>query len=161
MAFEIERKFLINNLPDDIQQFPHKDIIQWYFNDPSTGKSIRVRHIWDEYKITRKKWYGLVREEIEVDIPREEFDQFWLQVENHFIEKTRYFIPYNETTIEVDVYKNLHGFKTAEVEFKTKRDAKKFTAPEWFGEELTTTREATNSYIANYWLSDELIAMIS
>ncbi len=92
MAFEIERKFLIKEIPMDIEQFPHKNIIQGYFNDPTTGKSIRVRHIGNEYKVTRKKGHGLVREEIEADISKEEFDQFWFQVENHFIEKTRYYI---------------------------------------------------------------------
>lgn len=144
----------------DIEQFPHKDIIQWYLNDATTGKSIRVRHIGDEYKITRKKWNGLVREEIETDITKEEFDQLRFQVENHFLEKTRYFIPYENITIELDIYKNLEWLQTAEVEFWNKRDAKKFIAPEWFGEELTTMREATNSYIANHGLSDELIALI-
>jgi len=160
MALEIERKFLIQQIPLDIEQFPHTDIIQWYLNDSTTGKSIRVRHIGDEYKITRKKWNGLVREEIETNITKEEFDQLRFQVENHFLEKTRYFIPYEHSTIELDVYKNLEWLQTAEVEFCSKRDAKKFIAPAWFGEELTTMREATNSYIANHGLSDELIALI-
>jgi len=160
MALEIERKFLVKTLPADIGNFPHKEIIQWYFNDPTTGKSIRVRHIWDAYKITRKKWYGLVREEIEVDITKEEFDQFRFQVENHFLEKTRYDIPYQWLIIELDIYKNLQWLKTAEVEFKTKRDAKNFVTPEWFDEELTNMREATNGYIANHGLSDELINLM-
>jgi len=161
MAAEIERKFLIKEIPMDIEQFPHQEIIQWYFNDPSTGKSIRVRHIWDAYKVTKKKWYGLVREEIEVTITKEEFDQLRFQVENHFLEKTRYNIPYEWLTIELDVYKNLQGLKTAEVEFASKRDAKKFIAPERFGEELTTMRQATNAYIANHGLSDELIWLLT
>ncbi len=144
----------------DIEQFPHKEIIQWYFNDPSTGKSVRVRHIWDEYKVTRKKWHGLVRDEIEVDITKEEFEQLRFQVENHFLEKTRYYIPYNGVTIELDIYKNLQGLKVAEVEFGSKRDAKKFENPERFGEELTRMREATNAYIANYGLADELIGLL-
>jgi adenylate cyclase len=160
MALEIERKFLVKELPMDIGQFSHQEIIQWYFNDPSTGKSIRVRRIWDAYKITRKKWQGLVREESEVNITKQEFEQFRFQVENHFVEKTRYEIPYNGLKIELDVYKNLHGFKTAEVEFGSKRDAKKFETPERFGEELTRMREATNGYIANHGISDELISMI-
>lgn len=160
MAFEIERKFLIKKIPNDIEQFPHKEILQWYFNDPTTGKSIRIRHIWEEYKVTKKKWHGLVREEIEDTISKEEFDQLRFQVENHFLEKTRYYIPYEWLTIELDVYKNLQGLKTAEVEFTSKRDAKKFVAPEWFGEELTRMREATNAYIANHWLSDELLMLI-
>lgn len=160
MALEIERKFLVKDIPMDIEQFPHKEIIQGYFNDPSTGKSIRVRHIWDEYKVTRKKWYGLVREEIEANISKEEFDQLRFQVENHFLEKTRYELPYDGLTIELDVYKNLQWLKTAEVEFASKRDAKKFIVPERFGEELTRMREATNSYIANHGLADELIELL-
>ena len=161
MALEIERKFLIKTIPMDIQQFPHQEIIQWYLSDPTTGKSIRVRHIGDAYKITKKKWHGLIREEIEVDIDKQEFDQLRFQVENHFIEKTRYNIPHNGVVIELDIYKNLNGLKTAEVEFISKRDAKKFIPPEWFGEELTRMREATNAYIANHGLSDELLWMVA
>lgn len=160
MAFEIERKFLVKEIPMDIQQFPHKEIVQWYFNDPSTGKSIRVRHIGDEYKVTKKKWHGLVRDEIEVNITKEEFDQLRFQVENHFLEKTRYYIPYQGVTIELDIYKNLEGLKVAEVEFGSKRDAKKFENPAWFGEELTRMREATNAYIANHGLGDELLGLM-
>jgi CYTH domain-containing protein len=48
-----------------------------------------------------------VREEIEATISKEEFDQLWFQVEHHFLEKTRYNIPYEGLTIELDVYKNL------------------------------------------------------
>jgi hypothetical protein len=46
------------------------------------------------------------------------------------------------------------------VEFASKRDAKKFIVPERFGEELTRMREATNSYIANHGLADELIELL-
>lgn len=160
MWFEIERKFLIKTIPIDIEKFPHQEIIQWYFNDPTTGKSIRVRHIWEAYKVTRKKWHGLVREEIEADITKWEFDQLRFQVDNHFLEKTRYELPYEWLIIQLDIYKNLQGLKTAEVEFASKRDAKKFIAPERFGEELTRMREASNGYIANHWLSDELIWLL-
>ena len=160
MVAEIERKFLIKTLPMNIDEYSHKEIIQWFLNDPTTGKSIRVRHIWDAYKVTRKKWHGLVREELEVDISKEEFDQLWFQVENHFIEKTRYELPYKGLMIELDVYKNLQGLKTAEVEFPSKRDAKKFIIPERFGEELTNMREATNAYIANHGLSDNLLELM-
>ena len=161
MALEIERKFLVKQPPAGFEQFPHKEIIQWYLSDPSTGKSIRVRKIWDEYKVTKKKWSGMIRDEIEVTIPKEEFDQLRFQVENHFLEKTRYYIPYEWMTIHFDVYKNLQWLKTAEVEFKTKRDAKKFVKPERFGEDLTMVREATNAYIANHWLSEELMGMLA
>ena len=160
MALEIERKFLVKHPPAWYEQFPHKEILQGYFNDPTTGKSVRVRKIGDEYKVTRKKGHGLVREEIEVSIAKEEFDQLRFQVENHFLEKTRWYIPYEWHTIEFDVFKNLQGLMFAEVEFKTKRDAKKFVKPDRFGEELTMMREAGNWYIANHGLSDELLWLL-
>lgn len=160
MALEIERKFLVKHPPSWYEQFPHKEIMQWYFSDPTTGKGIRVRKIGDEYKVTRKKWHGLIRDEIEVTISNEEFNDLRFKVENHFIEKTRYYIPYEWLTIELDVYKNLQGLITAEVEFKTKRNAKKFILPEWFADELTMIREAANSYIAKHWLDGELLGLL-
>ena len=44
---------------------------------------------------------------METDITKAEFDQLWFQVENHFIEKTRYELPYDGLVIELDIYKNL------------------------------------------------------
>jgi len=160
MALEIERKFLVKEAPLWYEQFPHKEIIQWYLTDPSTGKSIRVRKIDNEYKMTRKKWSGLVRDEIESSLTKDEFDQLWRDVEHHFLEKTRYYIPYEDVTIELDIYKNLNGLMTAEVEFKTKRDAKKFVKPQWFGEDLTMVREANNAYIAKHGVDGELLTML-
>ena len=160
MALEIERKFLVKQPPVWYEQFPHKEILQWYFNDPTTGKSIRVRKIWEEYKLTKKKGHGIIRDEIEVTISKQEFDDLRRLVENHFLEKTRYYIPNEGVTIELDIYKNLQGLKVAEVEFKTKRDAKKFIKPERFREDLTMTREATNAYLANHGLSEELLWLL-
>jgi len=156
MALEIERKFLVKQPPAWYQQFPHKEIIQWYLTDPSTGKSIRVRKIDNEYKVTKKRGSWLVREEIETSISKEEFDQLWIEVDNRFLEKTRYYIPYQWYTIEFDVYKNLNGLLTAEVEFTNKRDAKKFEQPERFDEDITMMREASNAYIATHGIDGEL-----
>jgi len=156
MALEIERKFLVKQAPDWYEQFPHQEIMQWYLTDPSTGKSIRVRKTDTTYKVTKKRGSGLVRDEIETTITKEEFDQLWMEVDNRFLEKTRYHIPYQWYTIDFDIYKNLNGLMTAEVEFKSKRDAKQFVAPDRFGEDLTMMREASNSYIATHGIDGEL-----
>jgi len=49
---------------------------------------------------------------------------------------------------------------TAEVEFKTKRDAKKFIKPDRFGEDLTRIRESTNRYIAEHGLDGEMLSLL-
>lgn len=36
----------------------------------------------------------MIRDEIEVEITPQEFNDLRRQVENHFLEKTRYYIPY-------------------------------------------------------------------
>lgn len=49
---------------------------------------------------------------------------------------------------------------TAEVEFSTKRDAKKFITPDRFDEDLTMMREASNAYIATHGIDGELLTLI-
>jgi CYTH domain-containing protein len=53
MALEIERKFLIKNIPFDITKFPHREIMQGYFLN-SENKEIRLRKKGSNYFKTRK-----------------------------------------------------------------------------------------------------------
>ncbi len=49
---EIERKFLVKSLPEDINSFPHKQISQGYISD--INPSIRIRQLDDKYILTIK-----------------------------------------------------------------------------------------------------------
>ena len=65
------------------------------------------------------------------------------------ITKTRYFIPYDKYTIELDVF---HGVMEplimAEVEFSTEEEADGFVPPDWFGEEVTFDKKYHNVNMA-------------
>lgn len=150
MALEIERKFLITDIPFVPASYPHKEIMQGYFLDEGE-KVVRLRKKGNDYFLTRKRGHGLSREEHEEELSASLFEELRNNIDDRYLEKTRYEIPYQGATIELDVYKGkLHGLIVAEVEFTSEKDAKSFTPPERFGKELTEVREASNAYLAKY-----------
>jgi len=154
---EIERKFLIKHISFPLDEYPHKDILQGYFRDKAMDKQMRLRKKGDTYYITHKTWEWLIREEIENEITKEEFDEQWKLVGERFLQKTRYHIPYWDYTIELDVFKDdLQWLIFAEVEFPSEQAAHEFVVPEWFDEELTYNEEAKNGYLAKHGIGNSL-----
>ncbi|MEI3162374.1 MAG: CYTH domain-containing protein [Lachnospirales bacterium] len=147
--YEIERKFLIKNLPDNIENFTKHEIKQGYI---STNPTIRVRQ-WDENYILTVKGSGTMKKiEYELDLTKEQFDNLWKKVEGNTIEKTRYIIPIeNNLKAELDIYKGfLAGFMNVEVEFLSTKDAILFNCPDWFGQEVTQDRRYSNASLAKF-----------
>lgn len=153
---EIERKFLIKNLPENLEAFPKFEIVQWYIKDEEWNKC-RIRKKWEKYYKTYKKWTWLVREEIETEINQSEFETQRTSVGERFLTKTRYEIPYGKYKIELDIFKDkLQWLIYAEVEFPSAEEAQDFVVPLWFGIELTEIKEASNGYLAKHWISERL-----
>ena len=67
---EIERKFLINTLPDGLNRYPSDTIRQAYI---STDPVIRVRQKSNDYILTIKSQGLLAREETELPLSEESF----------------------------------------------------------------------------------------
>lgn len=150
--FEIERKFLIKQLPEDISKYPSKKITQWYFKDQNT-KTVRIRKVSmkgkTEYFQTIKKWHWLIRKEDEISLRKKDFDTIRKKVGNRYLNKTRYVIPYKWKKIEVDLYGwKLKWLITADVEFKTPLESRRFIVPKWFDKEVTEERKFTNASLA-------------
>ena len=115
MSKEIEKKFLLTNLPSGIGE--KTKILQGYLSvgDPE----VRVRSKGDKFFLTRKGGEGLVREEEEYEISRQVFDILWSLTENARIEKTRYEITGGDgLTWEIDEFHSAHtkGLFLAEIE---------------------------------------------
>lgn len=150
--FEIERKFLIKKLPQNITKHPSKKIIQWYFKDKD-DKKIRLRKVISkwliEYFQTIKQWHGLIRKELEEKISKETFEKLWKKVWNRYLEKTRYVLPYKKQKIELDIYQGkLNWLITSEIEFKNPLESRKFIVPKRFDKELTGDRKYSNASLA-------------
>ena len=142
---EIERKFLVGELPN-LDGVKSSEIVQGYV---SFSPEIRVRQLNDKYYRTEKGEGMVVREENEWEISKEEAEKMFKEVKTNLIEKTRYYIPYNKFTIELDVYKGIFkGLIVAEVEFESIEEAKNFAPPDWFLEDVSEKREYRNKILA-------------
>ncbi|PJA97109.1 MAG: adenylate cyclase [Ignavibacteriales bacterium CG_4_9_14_3_um_filter_34_10] len=148
---EIEKKFLVKELPIDINKFQNKEITQGYISEPSADITIRIRKYGDKYFKTLKKKGFESRLENEVEISRNSFEAEWYLTEGKRIRKFRYLIPYKNRTIELDIFKDqLDGLIIAEVEFNSLEDSKNFIPPAWFGIEVTTNPKFSNSNLAKF-----------
>ncbi len=148
---EIERKFLLDNIPSWIKANSHIRIEQAYLM-VSPNKEIRLRKEGSKRILTIKNGKGLIREEFETELHKSEFDELWNSVRKNFsIVKTRYFIFENGKTIDVDVFSGpLLGLAVVEVEFNSKKEAEGFKLPYWFGKEVTFEEKYKDK---NLWIS--------
>ena len=149
---EIERKFLVNksDIPYNLlKDYLKKQIVQYYLSfDPE----IRIRKIYYPYThrsiyvITKKNGKGLSRQEIEIDISKEEYLKL-KKLSEAKIEKIRYCIIYKDLILELDFYSNI-PLITIEIEFDTIKEAKQFKPLKWFGKEITEDEKYKNKNLA-------------
>ena len=155
MNKEIERKYTIKYLPDDIFIEKIENIEQVYiYHDKNT--LIRIRKIESKMKDKKQslnyiytvKTKGDIKYEnscnvaqkyeIESNITKEYYEELLPRRISNKITKTRLVVPIqNNLKVEIDIYYDyLEDFLTAEVEFPNEEDANKFNKPDWLGEEL-------------------------
>ena len=155
---EIEHKYLIKKLPENLDDFKKKEIEQGYLN---RNPVLRIRKSNDKYIFTYKmkkdlkeKNAPIVNEEIEAPLTREAYEHLKGKVDGHLITKTRYIIPFKsdgkEYKIELDVFHGrLEGLVFAEVEFASVEEANNFRKPEWFGEEVSSDKRYRNGFLTD------------
>ncbi len=142
---EIERKFTIKKVPD-LSAFSFLKIEQAYLN---INPVVRIRRQNEEYYLTYKGKGMMAREEYNLPLNKESFYHLLDKVDGQIIKKTRYLIPFENDTIELDVFEgSLKPLIIAEVEFKSERDAYEFTPPEWFDQDVTMDYRYHNSYLS-------------
>ena len=147
---EIERKFLIREMPADLTSRPHADISQGYLVSLDDGLQVRLRKTGERYSLTYKRGMGNVREEREVELTVEQFAVLWPATDGKRLVKTRYEIPFGEYVVEIDVYHEKHeGLVVAEVEFDEENEAKNFQPPDWLGEDVTGDPRYSNQLLAS------------
>jgi adenylate cyclase len=148
---EIERKFLVKKIPDNLDTYEKIDMTQGYLN---TDPVVRVRKENDDYVLTYKGSGLLSHSEYNLPLNKEAFEHLLKKCDGIIISKSRYKIPIeNNLTAELDIFKgDLDSLKLVEVEFDSVEEANNFTPPEWFGEDVTTDGRYHNSYISKYGL---------
>lgn len=144
MSVEIERKFLVKTLPETLKKYKSEKISQGYLV-ALEDIEVRIRKKSNEFYLTVKSGGDLKRKETEVELQEEQFNTLWPLTEYKRIEKKRYYIPYKNHTIELDIYTGLlKGLIVAEVEFQSEVESEQFNTPNWFGEEITADKRYKN-----------------
>lgn len=143
---EIERKFLVSEIPENLASYPHCEIEQAYLNEVPV---LRIRKKDDAYILTYKSKGMMIRQEEEMPLTKEAYQHLLTKADGRVIEKTRYMIPYKEHTIELDVFHGcMEPLVMAEVEFESEEAANAFVKPEWFTDEVTYDRRYHNVNMA-------------
>jgi adenylate cyclase len=153
---ERERRYLVDALPTPEADLPSPQrIVQGYL---TTGRvTVRVRRLDSDHILTIKTGSGRNRVEIERFLAAEEFDALWSEATELRIEKRRHRIALDGGLVaELDLFDGvLAGRRIVEVEFADDASADAFTAPCWFGREVTDDNRYTNSSLAKHGWPDE------
>jgi CYTH domain-containing protein len=137
MAVEIERKFLVR---DDSwrSQVTRQQNIRDGLIARVDGRKVRVR-ICDQHATlaVKSKTDGLANAEFEYEIPLADAEEMMAyHCFRSGLAKTRYYVPHDDRTWQVDVYKGiLAGVVLAEVELPS--ETTQPTLPPWVGQEVT------------------------
>ena len=90
MGVEIERKFLIKQLPENLETYPYHEITQAYL---CTDPVIRIRKQDDEYYMTYKGKGLLCREEYNLPLNKDAYEHMLTKSDSNVISKKRYKLP--------------------------------------------------------------------
>jgi CYTH domain-containing protein len=147
---EIERKFKLNSVPREVLETATSKEINQHYVMKDDRFVIRTRS-YDKsvFELCIKGSGALKRMEWETKIPMELFDTMGANWPS--VCKTRYYIPYDGHTLELDIYHgHLDGLITLECEFESEEASNKFMLPTWAKEALDVTNDPayTNSAMA-------------
>ena len=157
---EIEKKYTLKKLPENLEDYPCKVIEQAYLN---TTPVVRVRKSDDSYYLTYKGSGLMAREEYNLPLDKESYMHLRTKADGNIISKKRYIIPLENPqfddsfhpfstpglSVELDVFAPPFApLVMAEVEFQSKEMADAFIPPEWFDKDVTYNPEYHNSVMS-------------
>lgn len=158
---EIERKFLLKEIPENLDTCPYCPIEQGYL---CTSPVVRIRRQNDEYYMTYKGSGMMSREEYNLPLTKEAYEHLLPKTDGNVISKKRYLIPLSSEEINPECLSLLGGASLtveldefappfaplllAEIEFPTEEAAKAFRMPDWFSEDVTQDVRYHNSHMS-------------
>ena len=151
---EIEKKYKLKRLPDNLENYEHMEIEQSYLN--KGGAPIRLRKFKKEEKIicifskkVKEENKELEKVEYNMELTEHLYNEFLKAKEGRTISKTRYKVPITENLIiEIDAFHDFfEGMYIAEIEFLSEEQARNYKVPDWL-EEIDDSKKYSNNYMA-------------
>lgn len=153
--FEIEKKYKVKRLPENLNDFDHKTIEQSYLN--KGGAPIRLRkfiegdqihYIFSKKVRIEEGTFECI--EYNIELPESIYQDLLNAKEGRTIKKTRYKIPLSDgLNVDLDVFHDFfEGVCVAEIEYRSTEQANNYKIPDWLGEELDNSGKLSNGYMA-------------
>jgi CYTH domain-containing protein len=149
---EIERKYLLRELPERVRQAPSMEIDQGYLPGERINERVRRSHGTDGVRYYRsiKAGAGIERLEIEEETSEFFFTTVWPLTRGCRVRKRRYLIAEGAVIWEIDEFLDRDGLWLAEVELE--HAAHVVAPPEWLRgaieREVTEDPRYTNHALA-------------
>lgn len=162
---EIERKFTVKKLPENMESYSCHVIEQAYLN---TDPVVRIRKEDDSYYMTYKGKGLLAREEYNLPLNEEAYYHLREKADGNVISKKRYVIPIDNPVfdmtylssakekndrislfVELDIFEPPFApLVIAEVEFPDEEMAEAFQPLDWFSQDVTNDPAYHNSNLS-------------
>jgi CYTH domain-containing protein len=132
---EIERTFLASRIPQNIDKFPKKEVLDIYIPKSKEHPTLRIRKSGNRTEMTKKEPLkhgdSSVQVESTIQLTPEEFSDLE-KIEGKRVRKMRYEYPYNGKNMEIDIFQDgLEGLVLIDVEFESEEDKNKFEMPDF------------------------------
>ncbi len=161
---EIERKWLIKkeDIPYDlndsnVQKFEIKQTYICF--DPEMR--VRDYNNGESFEFTIKNNMtvdGMIRDEINIDITKEQYDNLVIKQEGNTINKTRYQLYDDGQIIALDIFHgDLDGLAYMEIEFKTEDESNNYKEPNWVIKDVTSDINYKNGHLARYGIPEWIL----
>jgi len=158
MEIELERTFLLKNIPAGMEKCKSIEIVDIYIPEAAEHPVLRVRKRGDVFEIT-KKYPGKEsdpseQEEHTISLSKEEFEEL-SKIQGKRFRKRRYFYPFNGKTAEIDIYlDDLEGLGLVDFEFNNREEKNKFQMPDFCLADVTQEKFVAGGMLAGKKYSD-------
>ena len=153
---EIEKKYKILDLPENMEQYNKIEIEQSYLNY-GCKPTLRIRKYNEDefilsYKARKKEHKDdlSVCDEVELPLSKKSYEHLKRKTDGRTIHKIRYIIPLEDgLKVEIDRFLDFfEGVCFAEIEFNSEEQANSYKIPSWLGEDISNQKRVKNGYMA-------------
>lgn len=132
---ELEKTYILKNIPFQLGQYPNKEIIDYYMPVDQDHPQLRLRKRWPLLEMTKKT---LVKEgdastqrEETIYLSKAEYEAL-SAIPSKKIRKIRYYVPYEWLILEIDVFQDdLDWLFLMDIEFPDKNTMEIFVMPDF------------------------------
>jgi len=158
MEIELEKTFLLKDIPEDLKDHKSKEVLDIYIPRSAEHPILRIRKNGDVFELTKKapinKNDASEQSEETIILTKEEYS-YLSSLEGKRVGKIRYYYPIGDRTAEIDIFLNdLEGFVLVDVEFNSVEEKQSFVMPDFCLVDVTQDKSFAGGILAGKKYSD-------